>query len=100
MLLLADTAEASRSDPSCRTSGSYAGPHAPPILAAMTARRYVWHEGGSEHELLLVHVPGTGGVPFAFGSPSRHELIEVPGFFLGATQVTQALWQHVMGVNP
>lgn len=63
----------------------------------MAARCYGWSEGGSEHEFVVVHVPGTGGAPFEFGSPSRHKPVEVPGFFLGATQVTQAMWQHVMG---
>jgi formylglycine-generating enzyme required for sulfatase activity len=66
----------------------------------MTARRYEWHEGGAEQELVVVRVPGTGGAPFEFGSAPRHKPVEVPDFFIGATQVTQALWQHVMGVNP
>jgi hypothetical protein len=66
----------------------------------VTARRYAWHEGGSEHELVVVRVPGTRGAPFSFGSSSQNKPVEVPDFFIGATQVTQALWQHVMGVNP
>ncbi|MCE9595328.1 MAG: hypothetical protein K8S98_14165 [Planctomycetes bacterium] len=61
----------------------------------MSVRRYAWREGGSEHELVVVRVPGTNGAPFELGASSHHKPVEVPDFWIGATQVTRALWQHV-----
>jgi sulfatase modifying factor 1 len=57
---------------------------------------YRWHDSGVDHELRLVRVPGTDGMPFLFhGKP-----IEIASFWIATHQVTQALWQHVTGANP
>ena len=45
-------------------------------------------------------MPGTDGVPYLFGREPHRRPIEVPGFFIGTTPVTQALWVHVMNANP
>jgi len=59
-----------------------------------------WGSDARRHELKLIRVPGTGGEPYPFGREPRRKPIEVAGFFIAATPVTQALWSHVMGVNP
>ena len=57
---------------------------------------YHWTDVDVLHDLRLVRVPGTGGTSFLFhGKP-----IELRDFWIATTPVTQALWQHVMGVNP
>lgn len=60
---------------------------------------YKWSADGSEHELSLVPVPGTGGHPYLFGRVQRRP-IEISPFYISITPVTQALWIHVMGENP
>lgn len=61
---------------------------------------YRWREGDAQHELRLIHVPGTGGRPYPFGSGPDRPTIEIADFHIGATPVTQALWSHVMAANP
>jgi formylglycine-generating enzyme len=63
----------------------------------MSTLRYDWISGSTAHTLELVHVPGTDGSPFLFGDGERRRPIEVSGFFIATTPVTQALWTHVMG---
>ena len=65
----------------------------------MDPRRYGWRDEGRYHELVLKWVPGTAGRPYQFGHGATRA-IDLPGFFIGTTQVTQALWTHVMGANP
>jgi len=59
-----------------------------------------WRDGGVEHELRLVPVPGTRGAPFPFGRGERTVPVEIADYHLLATPVTQELWAHVMGENP
>ena len=66
----------------------------------MDHRRYRWRDQADDHELTLVWVPGTDGRPYRFGPGPGERAIEVAGFFMAATPVTQAFWQHVMGGNP
>jgi formylglycine-generating enzyme len=66
----------------------------------METLSYNWHVKGSEHCLELVRVRGTNGKPFLFGRAPNRKPIEVPDFYISTTQVTQALWLHVMGFNP
>lgn len=70
------------------------------ILRAMKQLSYRWSADGFEHELLLVPVPGTGGRPYLFGRGSDRRPIEISTFYISTTQVTQALWLHVMDTNP
>jgi formylglycine-generating enzyme len=65
----------------------------------MHIRRYSWTADGAEHELRLVPVPGTAGTPFSFNGNASIP-IDVRGFYMSSTPVTQALWTHVMGSNP
>jgi formylglycine-generating enzyme required for sulfatase activity len=69
-------------------------------LRALQPRRYAWRDESGEHELILAWVPGTDGTPYDFGNGADRRAIEVPGFFIATTPVTQALWRHVMGSNP
>ena len=66
----------------------------------MATLSYRWRVDDTEHELRLVWVPATDGKPFMFGRAPRRKPVEVGGFHIGATPVTQALWLHVMGDNP
>jgi formylglycine-generating enzyme required for sulfatase activity len=66
----------------------------------MEALSYRWDGPAGEHELRLVPVPGTAGKPFAFGAPGQTRPVEIQDFHIGTTPVTQALWMHVMDVNP
>lgn len=66
----------------------------------MDDRRYTWLSDGNEHELRLVPVPETAGAPFMFGGPQSHIPIDIAGFRMSTTPVTQALWTKVMGSNP
>jgi formylglycine-generating enzyme required for sulfatase activity len=70
------------------------------MLARVVTLRYTWRTGQDEHELRFVHVPGTAGAPYLFGAGDRRQPIEIRGFHMSSTPVTQALWMHVMGVNP
>ncbi len=67
----------------------------------MRTLEYLWQaEGqsdGQAYALRLVHVAGTHGRPFVFGTGDESALIEVRDFYLTETTVTQALWNHVMG---
>jgi len=63
-------------------------------------RRFRWSDGSGDHELTLVWVEGTGGTPYQFGHGTRRCGVEIPGFFIATTPVTQAFWQKVMGANP
>ena len=66
----------------------------------MDTRRYEWRDGDGAHELVMVWVPGTRGTPYGFGNGPDRALVEVGGFYIATTPVTQALYQHVMGANP
>ena len=66
----------------------------------MTARTYEWRADVVGYELRLVHVPGTNGTPYEFGSGPHRRPIAIRDFHIAATPVTQALWAHVMGSNP
>ena len=66
----------------------------------MEPRRFRWHDHNGDYDLTLVWVPGTSGAPYQFGHSANSRAIEVPGFFIATTPVTQELWQHVMGSNP
>ncbi|MEX2273145.1 MAG: formylglycine-generating enzyme family protein [Vicinamibacterales bacterium] len=48
----------------------------------------------------MIWAPGTEGASFEVGHGDSRRAIAVPGFFIAATPVTQALWQRVMGSNP
>jgi formylglycine-generating enzyme required for sulfatase activity len=63
----------------------------------MAAPTYSWREGDAQHDLRLVHVPGTRGTPYLFGTEPRRVPIEIRDFFIASTPVTHALWLHVMG---
>src|SRR5262245_46257280 len=67
---------------------------------ASTTKTYFWNAEGERHQLNLIWVPGTNGEPYRFGHESASKPIDVAGFFIAATRVTQALWTHVMGHNP
>ena len=63
--------------------------------------RYEWRaEDGGVHELAMVRVPGTARDSYLFGAGANRTPIAIRDFAIGATQVTQALWQQVMGANP
>jgi len=66
----------------------------------MATLSYKWRVDAAEHELRLVWVPGTNGNPFLFGRAPRSKPIEVGGFYIATTPVTQALWLHIIGSNP
>jgi formylglycine-generating enzyme required for sulfatase activity len=66
----------------------------------MEPRRFVWQGPTGEHQLLLAWVPGTSGEPYGFGQGLKRRSVELKGFFMGTTPVTQALWLHIMGDNP
>lgn len=63
----------------------------------MEPKRVTWQGPAGTHELRLNWVPGGS---FGFGGGVPRQTITLPGFYIGITQVTQALWQHVMGENP
>src|SRR5579864_7038423 len=65
-----------------------------------TSRSYTWDAEGQRLELKLVWVSGTGEEPYLFGQEPSRKPIHIPGFFIAATPVTQALWTHVMDANP
>jgi formylglycine-generating enzyme required for sulfatase activity len=66
----------------------------------MEPRRFAWDDAIGRHELVLAWVPGTGGTPYGFGNGHHRRPIELAGFFIATTPVTQALWARVMGENP
>lgn len=59
-----------------------------------------WTDEGTVHELRLVPVPGTAGLPFAFGRAPHTKPVEIRDFHISTTPVTQALWFDVMGEKP
>jgi len=70
------------------------------IPHVVTTPTYRWKADGSDLELRLIPVEGTGAQSYLFGRNSNRKPIEVKSFFISATPVTQALWLHVMGNNP
>src|SRR5215218_7584472 len=78
--------------PCVRFQRTYAG--------SVEAPTYKWRAGEGEHELRLVRVAGTHGKPYLFGGGGNRRAMEVRDFHIATTQVTQALWTHVMGANP
>lgn len=66
----------------------------------MERRRFTWRAHTGEHELLLAWVPGTSDTPYKFGDGRQRPLMNLAGFFIGTTQVTQDLWLRVMDENP
>lgn len=58
-----------------------------------------WQIGDVDHELRLVHVEGTNGIPYRFGGGSQLP-VEISDFYIATTQTTQELWTRVMGSNP
>jgi formylglycine-generating enzyme required for sulfatase activity len=62
--------------------------------------RYPFEMGGVEHRLDLVFVPGTEGIPYEFGDGGASIQVNVPGFYISTTPVTQAFWSHLMKSNP
>ena len=69
-------------------------------MFVMEPLSYTWTDEDAEHELRMVHVPGTEGVPFMFGSGDSKVSVECSDFYIASTPVTQSLWTHVMGSNP
>ena len=63
-------------------------------------RRFRWNDQSGDHTLTLVWAAGTDGTPYQFGHGASRRAIELPGFFIATTPVTQALWSRVMGSNP
>ena len=66
----------------------------------MDPRRFTWRDSNGEHLLEFVWVPGTTGVSYRFGYGPQVRSMDLQGFFICTTQVTQDLWQRVMGNNP
>lgn len=66
----------------------------------MEPRRFSWDGPTGTHELVLAWVPGTSGAQYGFGNSKKRRSIELAGFFIGTTPVTQALWTRVMDQNP
>lgn len=63
-------------------------------------RAYHWRDRDGDHVAQFAWVPGTGDLPFLFGREPHRVPIDVAGFHMQTTPVTQALWTHVMGANP
>ncbi|HJZ90663.1 MAG TPA: formylglycine-generating enzyme family protein [Gemmataceae bacterium] len=63
----------------------------------MNSIRYKWNDDDKARMLELVHVEGTNGRPYGFGTGDDVRQIEVRSFFVATVPVTQALWAHVMG---
>ena len=66
----------------------------------MESREFKWIGPDGKHQLVLVWVPGTSNMPYAFGSGRHRRSMSLDGFFSSTTPVTQALWLRVMGNNP
>lgn len=66
----------------------------------MNSLVYRWSDGERAREFAFVHVPGTKGIPYTFGEPPRERPVDLQGFFIAVTVVTQAFWSHVVGSNP
>jgi hypothetical protein len=61
---------------------------------------YSFESGNEIHSLEMVFVEGTRGRPYVFGEKDASRNVEMRDFFISKFPVTQALWAHVMGVNP
>jgi len=66
----------------------------------MEPRRFGWEGPKEAYELALAWVAGTSDNPYAFGHGRYRRSINLPGFLLSTTPVTQALWERVTGSNP
>lgn len=68
----------------------------------MQTLEYQWQANEHAYALRLVHVAGTHGQLYRFGTGNDQAWIEVRDFYLAETTVTQAFWNHVMGAigNP
>lgn len=66
----------------------------------MQTLSYKWSSGDETHTLTLEPVPGTAGTPYTFGSGTKTRQIEIGDLYISSTPVTQALWSHIMGINP
>jgi len=69
-------------------------------MADYQNRRCGWRDESGDHELTMAWVPGTDGAPYQFGQGQRSRAIDLPGFYIATTPVTQALWKKVTGANP
>lgn len=60
---------------------------------------YTWHDDGVARTVQFVHVEGTRGTPYRFGTDGGEGIreIEVQSFFIATTPVAQSFWAHVMG---
>jgi eukaryotic-like serine/threonine-protein kinase len=78
------------------------------VIARPAATAQIYKEDlGSGVSLTMVKIPAGS---FMMGSPSSHELVErnekpqhkvnLKSFYLGQTEVTQAQYQAIMGINP
>ena len=65
----------------------------------MSEINYTWHDGGIARTVRFVRVESTHGSPYRFGTDGGEGIreIEVKGFFIAITPVTQSFWAHVMG---
>ncbi len=61
---------------------------------------YFWTDDQRTREFALVRVAGTTDAPYGFGAGMAQAAIHLRDFFIGVVPVTQALWHHVMGLNP
>jgi len=61
---------------------------------------YAWPDDRADLELRFVHVEGTRSTSFEFGPAERAVPVTLRDFHVATTQVTQALWRHVMSDKP
>jgi formylglycine-generating enzyme len=66
----------------------------------MEKRRFILDDMVATHVMEFLWVPGTNGTPFGFGNGDPRRMIEIEGFYIGSTPVTQAFWLHIMDQNP
>lgn len=66
----------------------------------MKARSYPWREDSTDYSIDLVWVPGTQETAYLFGRHPNVQPIQIRGFYLTTTPITQAFWVHVVGSNP
>jgi formylglycine-generating enzyme required for sulfatase activity len=65
----------------------------------MEPRRFVWDSQSGLQELVLAWVPGTFGAPYGFGHGASRRHVQLAGFYIGTTPVTQAFWERITGDN-
>src|SRR5262249_29156141 len=70
-----------------------------PEVFVASVVRYHWNADGRDHVFELVRVEGTRGRPCPLGDGGELQPVEVQGFFIGTTPVTQALWTQVVGAD-